>query len=125
MKTVLLMLSLALALCAGELHIDHLETTVLEKKSGKPVNVELSIVLQGRDIQQSEVALMDVIQTAVGSFWAETLVTSRGKAQFKKMVVELADRQYGIEIDFVYIQNIRIETDTLEKCLELIRKIPR
>ncbi|WP_300366051.1 hypothetical protein [Hydrogenimonas sp.] len=112
-------------LFAGQLHLDNLETTLLMKKERKPVNVELSVVLQGRDIEQHDVELMDVVQTAVGSFWAETLLTSQGKAQFKKMVIDLADKQYGIEVDFVFIQNIRLETDTLEKCLELIRELPR
>jgi len=112
-------------LFAGQLHFNSLETTLLMKKERKPVNVELSVVLQGRDIEQHDVELMDVVQTAVGSFWAETLLTSQGKAQFKKMVIDLADKQYGIEVDFVFIQNIRLETDTLEKCLELIRELPR
>jgi secreted protein with Ig-like and vWFA domain len=124
MKPFLLTLLFPLFLFSGQLHLDRLETTVLQKKSGEPINVELSVVLQGRDVEQNEVQLMDVVQTALGSFWAETLLTAQGKAQFKKMVIDLADRQYGIEVDFVYLQNIRVETDTLQKCLELIKSHP-
>ncbi|WP_300362643.1 hypothetical protein [Hydrogenimonas sp.] len=124
MKKILLSLLVPLLLFAGQLHLDRLETTVLQKKNGEPVNVELSLVLQGRDIERNEIQLMDVVQTALGSFWAETLLTSQGKAKFKKMIIELADKQYGIEVDFVYIQNIRLQTETLEKCLELIRQKP-
>ncbi len=124
MKKILLSLLVPFLLFAGQLHLDRLETTFLQKKNGEPVNVELSLVLQGRDIERNEIQLMDVVQTALGSFWAETLLTSQGKAKFKKMIIELADKQYGIEVDFVYIQNIRLQTETLEKCLELIRQKP-
>ncbi len=124
MKNLLFLLIFSPLLFAGQLHLENLETTLLQKKEREPVNVELSIVLQGRDVEQNEVQLMDVIQTALGSFWAETLLTSQGKMQFKKSVIDLADKQYGIEVDFVYIQNIRLETDTLEKCLELIKQMP-
>ncbi len=125
MKTPALFLILALPLCAGLLRFEPIETTVLLKKEGTPVNVEISLALQGRDLQENEIQLMDVIQTAVGSFWAETLVTSAGKEKFKKMIVALADKEYGIEVDFVYIENIRIETCTLERLRDLLNSVRR
>ncbi|WP_457598665.1 hypothetical protein [Hydrogenimonas sp.] len=125
MKTFALFWLLALPLFAGLLRFDHIETTVLLKKGGSPVNVEISLALQGRDLKESEIQLMDVIQTAVGSLWAETLVTAAGKEKFKKMIVALADKEYGIEVDFVYIENIRIETCTLERLRELLNSVRR
>lgn len=125
MKPLMILLLTAFALMAGELDFDDIETTVLMKKDREPVNVHLSLVLQGRDVSQaSRYQLMDVVQSVVGGLWAETLVTSQGKAELKKRIVALADRQYGLEVDFVYILNVRLEVDTLQKCLELIKAKP-
>ncbi|BDY12177.1 hypothetical protein [Hydrogenimonas cancrithermarum] len=124
-KSILAIFLLNLSLFAGMLSFDHIETTLLLKKERTPVNVEISLVLQGRDIEENEIQLMDVVQTAVGSFWAETLVTSSGKEQFKKMIIDLADKKYGIEVDFVYLQNIKIETCTLEKIRQILNNARR
>ncbi len=105
------------------LRFDHITTSMLLKKGKEPVNVEISLALQGRDLQKNEVQMMDVVQSALGGLWAETLLTSQGKAQLKKSIVSLADSQYGIEVDFVYILDVVVEMATLEKCLELIKEV--
>ncbi len=116
---------LAITVFAGQLRFGDIDTTILSKKTAEPVDVKISLVLQGRDLKESEAALMDVIQSAVGSFWAETLVTSQGKEQFKNMIISLADKKYGIEVDFVYVINIKIDTCTLEKIRELLNNARR
>jgi len=121
-KFFAIVLILVSTIFADRLRFDDIETTILSKKSGEPVNIELSLVLQGRDIGQSDVELMDVIQSVVGRFWAETLVTSQGKESFKKSVVAVADKKYGIEVDFVYIVNVKVQTCTLERLKELLGK---
>jgi len=121
MKKLFLLLLTNISLFAGLLSLDQIDTTIL-LKNRTPVNVKLSIALQGRDIEESEIELIDVVQTVIGGFWAESLVTTQGKQQFKKMVIDLANKQYGIEIDFVYIRNIRIETNPLEQCRELLKR---
>ncbi|WP_457593248.1 hypothetical protein [Hydrogenimonas sp.] len=125
MKKILLSLLLTLPLFAQMLHFDHIETTLLLKKDRSPVNAEISLVLQGRDLKENEIQLMDVIQTVIGSFWAETVVTTDGKERLKKMIIDLADKKYGIEVDFVYIGNIRIEMCTLEKLREIFNSVRR
>ncbi len=125
MKKIFLSLLLSLPLFAQMLHFDNIETTLLLKKDGSPVNADISLTLQGRDLKESEIQLMDVIQTAIGSFWAETLVTTNGKERFKKMIIDLADKKYGIEVDFVYIGNIKIDTCTLEKLRDLLNNVRR
>ncbi len=120
MKKSLLLLLFASTLFASLLRFDDIKTSLLLKKDRSPVNVTISLALEGRDLQESELKLMDTVQSALGSFWAETLVTSEGKERFKKMVIDIADKKYGIEIDFVYIENIRIETCTLDKLRELL-----
>lgn len=125
MKKISIFLLLAITVFAGQLRFGDIETTILSKKTGEPVNVELSLVLQGRDMEQSSVELMDVVQSAIGSFWAETLVTTQGKEQFKRMIISLADKKYGIEVDFVYILNVKVDTCTLEKIRELLNSVRR
>ncbi|WP_456452993.1 hypothetical protein [Hydrogenimonas sp.] len=123
-KPLVLVLLFFSTLHAGELRLERMETTLLQKRDKRPVAVELSVVLQGRDVgEASRLQLMDVVQTVLGGFWAETLVTATGKEAFKKRVIAQADSRYGLEVDFVYILNVRIETDTLERCLELIKEM--
>ncbi len=121
-KSFLILLLLVSSIFADRFSFDDIETSILSKKSGEPVNIELSLVLEGRDISQSRVELMDTIQSVVGGFWAETLVTSQGKESFKKSVVAVADKKYGIEVDYVYILNLKVQTCTLEKLKELLKK---
>ncbi len=125
MKKILLSTLLSFPLFAQTLHFDHIETTLLMKKDRSPVNADISLVLEGRDLEENEIRLMDVIETAVGSFWAETLVTADGKERLKKIIIDLADKKYGIEVDFVYIGNIRIDTCTLEKLREILNNVRR
>ncbi len=119
---LLSLLLLQSLLSAGQMRLDHLETTLLSKKGQEPVDVTLSLVLEGRDVTPDNFKLMDVIQTALGNFWAETLVTAQGKRELKKTIVQLADKQYGIEVDFVYLLDLKVRTDSLQKCLELFER---
>jgi len=121
MKKLLFLLFINLSLYATLIKFDQIDTSILLKKDNSFTNVNLSIALQGRDLEEHKVELMDVIQTAIGSFWAEVLITAKGKEDFKKMIINLADKQYGIGVDFVYIKNIRIETDPFKKCRELLK----
>ncbi|WP_456323452.1 flagellar basal body-associated FliL family protein [Hydrogenimonas sp.] len=112
----------SLFLFSGELRFDSIKTTLLGQRDNKPVNVDISIVLQGRDVdKKSEDQLMDALQTALGSMSAEKLLTAQGKQALKKRVIELADKEYGLEVDFVYIKNVRIELCTLEKIREILK----
>ena len=122
MKKFLLLLVLATLLFADTLPIDHLITTLPQKGHKEPINVDISLVLQGRDLAQNRYQLMDVIQTALGQFDADTLLTARGKKALKKAIIQMADNKYGIEIDFVYIQNVQLQFDTLQRCFDLLQK---
>lgn len=124
-KFSLLLLILTFPLFADLLRFDNIETTLLLKKDRSPVNVDISLTLKGRDLNESEIELMDTVQTALGNFWAETLVTSEGKERLKKMIIDLADKKYGIEVDFVYIGNIKVQICTLERLRELLSNVRR
>ncbi|MCF6202008.1 MAG: hypothetical protein L3J42_07810 [Hydrogenimonas sp.] len=124
-KFSLLLLILTFPLFADLLRFDNIDTTLLLKKDRSPVNVDISLTLKGRDLNKSEIELMDTVQTALGNFWAETLVTSEGKERLKKMIIDLADKKYGIEVDFVYIGNIKVQICTLERLRELLSNVRR
>jgi hypothetical protein len=118
----LFLILFSFTMASDRLELANLQTTMLEQKGHTPVEVTLSLVIKGRDVSMQRDALMDVVQTALGSLWAETLVTAEGKAAFKKKVIALADRQYGIGVEFVFIENVRVATDTLTRCLELMER---
>ena len=121
MKKVLLTLLLTTLLVADTLTIDHLQTTLPQKGHQGAIDADISLVLQGRDLAKNRYRLMDVIQMALGSLDADTLLTARGKKALKKMIVNFADSRYGIEVDFVYIQNVQLRLDTLQRCYELFK----
>ena len=122
MKKILLLLFFTYLLLADTLTIDRLETTLPQKGGKGPINVDISLVLQGRDLAQNRYRLMDVIQTALGRLDADTLLTARGKKALKKSIIQTADNKYGIEVDFVYIQNVQLQLDTLERCFDLLKE---
>ena len=122
MKKILLLLFFTYLLLADTLTIDRLETTLPQKGGKGPINVDISLVLQGRDLAQNRYRLMDVIQTALGRLDADTLLTARGKKALKKSIIQTADNKYGIEVDFVFIQNVQLQLDTLERCFDLLKE---
>ncbi len=121
-RAPILSLLLLCTLFGDRLTIDRLRTTLPDNRQKDLINADISLVLEGRDLKTERFKVMDVIQAALGRYDAQSLLTSQGKDHFKKDIVDLADKRYGIEIDFVYIQNIRLEIDTLQRCLELIRR---
>ncbi|GEM_PF-1348721 len=122
MKKILLLLVFSTLIFADILTIDHLQTTLPQKGRKGPINADISLVLQGRDLAQNRYQLMDVIQTALGGLDADTLLTARGKKALKKSIIQMADDKYGIEVDFVYIQNVQLQLDTLERCFDLLKE---
>ena len=119
LTTICLLFSL---LFADRLTIERMDTTLPHRQRNEPVDVSISLVVEGRDLKDERYKIIDVIQTALGRFDAYTLIKAQGKEALKSAIVDLADKRYGIEIDFVYIQNIRLETDTLRRCWELIHE---
>ena len=121
MKKLLFLLLINLSLYADLFTFDQMNTSILSKKINSYVNINISIALQGSDLAEHKIELMDVVQTAIGNFLVEELITAKGKESFKKIIVNIADKEYGIGVDFVYIKNIHIETDPFEKCRELLK----
>ncbi|NPA28767.1 MAG: hypothetical protein GXO33_01120 [Epsilonproteobacteria bacterium] len=124
MRHLLLSLLFPLFLVADTLTFEHIETTLLSQKEHLPVTVELSLALEGDNLAKERLRLMDVIQTALGAFWAESLATAEGKARLKAAIVKLAGERYNVGVDFVYLTALRVDTDSLLRCRKLLENLP-
>ncbi len=86
MKKILLILLLSgLFLHADEtLHVNEFEVSLFSKLSKKPVQISTSLVFEGRDVEAFDFKIIDSLNVVIGSFYAENLLTSKGKEGLKK-----------------------------------------
>ena len=123
MLRLLVVCFFTLPLWGETLRFDDLQTTLLSKNGRFPVPVTLSLAIEGRDMTESKTRLLDTIQTVLGSFRAEELATGEGRERLKKRIKASAEARYDIGIDYVYIERIRIDPDSLLRCREVLRRL--
>ncbi len=119
MKKILLILLLSgLFLHADEtLHVNEFEVSLFSKLSKKPVQISTSLVFEGRDVEAFDFKIIDSLNVVIGSFYAENLLTSKGKEGLKKAIINYTSDKYGIDIDYIYIQKLNILKDVTAKII--------
>lgn len=110
MKKLLLILLLSgLFLQAEEtLHVSEFQVSIFSKISKEPVQIETSLVFEGRDVEAYDFKIIDALNVVIGSFYAESLLTSKGKEGLKQAIINYTSDKYSIDIDNVYIQKLNI-----------------
>ncbi len=125
MKKILLILLLGVLFVQADetLHVNEFEVSLFSKLSKKPVQVETSLVFEGRDVDVYDFKIIDALNVVMGSFYAENLLTSKGKEGLKDSIIKYTSDKYGIDIDHIYIQklNIKKEASTYE-LIEAMKK---
>ncbi|MBE0490909.1 MAG: flagellar basal body-associated FliL family protein [Sulfurospirillum sp.] len=124
MKKIVLVLLFCLQLFASEmLHVDEFTVSVYGKTSKSPVLLNASLIFEGRDVDINDFRIIDGLNVIIGSFYAEDLLTSKGKEVLKKSLTEYLQKTYAIDIDNIYIQKLFIdEQTTAQKIIEAIKK---
>ena len=118
MRKILSLLLLCVLLLQAEdtLYVSEFEVSLFSKLSKKPVQLETSIIFEGRDVEAYDFKIIDALNVVIGSFYAENLLTSKGKEGLKQAITNYTRDKYSIDIDHIYIQklNIKREASTYE-----------
>jgi len=80
-------LLLHVSLFAETLVLEHFKTNVFAKADKKPVEVTVGLVFEGNDVKKNEHKVVDALNIVIGSYFAEDLVTSRGKELLKSTLI--------------------------------------
>ncbi|WP_263833070.1 hypothetical protein [Sulfurospirillum oryzae] len=124
MKRILTaVLLLHVSLFAETLVLEHFKANVFAKSDKKPVEVTVGLIFEGNEVKRSEYKVVDALNIVIGSYFAEDLVTSRGKELLKSTIIAYTKKTYGLVIDSVYIQELTVKTNpTTQEIVEAIKK---
>ncbi len=113
-KVIISLLFVCVSLFSQMLNIDDFSSVVFSRATGKPVTINLSLMVDGRYVEDESYKIIDALNVIIGSFYWEDLITSRGKENFKTALKNYTTKKYSIDIDDVYIQKIQSQPSTQE-----------
>lgn len=125
MRSIFLVFLLGSVLFSADesLFVEDFRVSVFSKFSKHPLEIETSILFEGRDVEEYDFKIIDTLNVVIGSFYAEDLLTSKGKETFKSGLIKYTSDKYSIDIDNVYIQKLNIYKETTAKLIiEELRK---
>lgn len=124
MKRVLTaVLLLHVSLFAETLVLEHFRANVFAKSDKKPVEVTVGLIFEGNDVKKNEHKVVDALNIVIGSYFAEDLVTSRGKELLKSTIIAYAKKTHALAIDSVYIKELTVKTNpTTQEIVDAIKK---
>ncbi len=108
MKKIILILAFAIYVFAQTIHLNNFTTDLFSKINKEPEEITLSLVINGRYVQDEKYKVIDALNIVIGSFYAEELLTSQGKESFKKLLIEYAAKKHSVDIDNIYILKLKI-----------------
>ena len=114
---------LHVSLFAETLALEHFKANVFAKSDKKPVEVTVGLIFEGKEVKLYEYKVVDALNIVIGSYFAEDLVTSRGKEILKSTVIAYAKKTHGLVIDSIYIKELTVKTNpTTQEIVEAIKK---
>ena len=120
-KVKILILFLIVFLQAQQINISNFESNLYSKngENFKKIILDMQIISAQN---ASEAAIKDALNVIIGSFYAEDLMTSKGKETLKNAFIKYASQKYSIKIDSVYILGLKfaadIDIDALKSLIE-------
>ncbi len=112
MKKFFILLLLPLFLSAEMLNINNFSTDIFSRTDKTPKKITLSLMIQGRYVKDENYKILDALNVVIGSFYIENLLTSKGKENFKKLLINYTAQKYSIDIDNVYIEKLIIDQNS-------------
>ena len=86
----------------------------------KKISMDLEIIT--RDDNVARAPIYDALNIVVGSFYAEDIMTSKGKESFKSTLTKYIDKKHSITIDDIYIIRLKFVDETnIQRILDAIR----
>ncbi len=118
-----LVLLLQFSLSAEMLQLDHFKANVFSKTDKKPVEINLSLMIDGRDVKSEEHKVIDALNVVIGSYYAEDLVTSKGKELLKSTLIAYTRKVHSLDIDTIFIKELTVRmTPTTQEIIEALKK---
>ena len=105
-KKLFLVLMFATVLFADIIKVQNFEADLFSKRDSTLKKIELSLMFEGRDIENKREPIVDALNIIVSSFYIEELFTSKGKEKFKKSLIAYVSKKYDIEIEHIFIKKM-------------------
>ncbi len=122
MKKVFLVLFFSLSLFADSFEVRDFKANIYSKKS-ELVKIQLTAVFEGRDLKINRDRILDALNIVIGSFFFEDLMTSKGKEEFKNLLIKYLDKKYGVEIDeILIIKLMQADNITIKNLIKEMKK---
>lgn len=122
-KLAILSMFLATFGLADIISIQNFESDLYSKydpNNLKKISMDLEIITRDDDPNNS--AIYDALNIIVGSFYAEDIMTSKGKEGFKTTLIKYIDKKHSISIDEIYIIKLKfVEETNIQKILDAIK----
>lgn len=110
------------ALFGANFEIKNLEVDLYSKTSAEMKKVSIDLHIFTNEAAKAS-AIKDAINVIVSSFYAQDLMSSKGKEAFKEAIKKYSASKYKIKIDDVYILSLKeIEKIDVEKLVKLLDK---
>ncbi|NPA81531.1 MAG: hypothetical protein GXO31_02860 [Epsilonproteobacteria bacterium] len=111
MRKIFLIVFFLFYLNADTFEVRNFKADIYSKNS-QLVKIDLSMVFEGRDLKVNQDRVLDALNIVVGSFFFEDLMTSKGKEEFKSLLIKYLDKKYGVEVDEILILKL-MEADNI------------
>ena len=100
------------ALFGADFEIKNLEVDLYSKTSSEMKKISMDLHIFTNEVEKSS-AIKDAINVIVSSFYAQDLMSSKGKEAFKEAIKKYSASKYKIKIDDVYILSLK-EIDNID-----------
>lgn len=100
------------ALFGADFEIKNLEVDLYSKTSSNMKKISMDLHIFTSEVAKSS-AIKDAINVIVSSFYAQDLMSSKGKEAFKEAIKKYSASKYKIKIDDVYILSLK-EIDNID-----------
>ena len=100
------------ALFGADFEIKNLEVDLYSKTSSEMKKISMDLHNFTNEVAKSS-AIKDAINVIVSSFYAQDLMSSKGKEAFKEAIKKYSASKYKIKIDDVYILSLK-EIDNID-----------
>ena len=100
------------SLFGADFEIKNLEVDLYSKTSSEMKKISMDLHIFTSEVAKSS-AIKDAINVIVSSFYAQDLMSSKGKEAFKEAIKKYSASKYKIKIDDVYILSLK-EIDNID-----------
>jgi hypothetical protein len=122
-KIAVIFILLVSSLWAQTLIVEGFESDLYSKRANFEVRkVRIDLRIEGRYVEDESFKVVDALNIVIGSFYAEDLLTSKGKTTLKDTLKSFSSKEHGVDIDTIYIHSLKIiDTASTEELIEALK----